>query len=29
VVPDQEIESLDYVSGMAVPAPFLIGITVE
>ena len=29
VVPGEEIESIDYVSGMAVPAPFLIAITVE
>jgi hypothetical protein len=29
VAPDVEIESLDYVSGMAVPAPFLIAITTE
>jgi hypothetical protein len=29
VAPDVEIESLDYVSGMAVPAPFLIAITAE
>jgi hypothetical protein len=27
--PDVEIESIDYVSGMAVPAPFLIALTVE
>ena len=27
--PDDEIESIDYVSSMAVPAPFLIAITVE
>ncbi len=29
LVPDAEIESLDYVSSMAGPAPFLIAITVE
>ena len=27
--PDVEIESLDYVSGMAVPAPFLIAVSAE
>lgn len=29
IAPDAEIESVDYVSGMAGPAPFLIGITAE
>ena len=29
VVPEMEIESIDYVAGMAVPAPFLIAISVE
>ena len=29
VVPDLEVKSIDYVSGMTVPAPFLIGITAD
>jgi hypothetical protein len=29
VVPDLEVESIDFVSALATPAPFLIAITVE
>jgi hypothetical protein len=29
VAPDLEVDSIDYVSAMAVPAPFLIAISVE
>jgi hypothetical protein len=29
VVPDVEVESIDYLSAMATPAPFLIAVSVE